>query len=438
MNPYTNAVTKKAIAQGITQLHFHIEDIKKQELTTLNGEIEFISASNETLVLIEGEYNGYIGSAYTEDCDESTIMSLLENIIQTATQNKVPYIEKSIHTLNVPTNRSIPFNTKEIAEKLITAEKTARESVKNIEVFRSGLVHHQKTITLVNSDGKSMSDMVSYFSVSTNIMTKDGEQTQSARKHMLFESVADVDLTAFIIKAAREASQMLNSQPCASGNYKVVLQNNVTAELFGAFLPAFQADKCQNKMSFLMDKLGDVVSSTHFIAYEDPSSLIHRCFDDEGTLTSKKALINEGKLSNYFHNNDTGQKAKQQSTGNGFRQNYNESISSAYTNVVIKIGKDSLTDLIKNTGSGILITSCDGIFAGVNPTSGDFSVISKGYMIKDGALAEPISGITIGGTLFDILSATEECGNDSITINSNTGIVSAPSIRLSSVVVTGV
>ena len=88
-------------------------------------------------------------------------------------------------------------------------------------------------------------------------------------------------------------------------------------------------------------------------------------------------------------------------------------------------------------GNGILITSCDGVFAGVNPVSGDFSVISKGYIVHEGALAEPVSGITIGGNLYDILAAVGAAGNDPVSVHGNTGVVTSPSVRLSGVLVTG-
>jgi len=436
MEAYTKLFSKAAAERGITKLHFHIEEAEKRDVSVLNGAVRNISTSGETLVLIEGEYDGFIGSAYSEDLDDKNIATLIDNIIQTASLNKQPYAERPIHTLPMLEQNHTPFEAQKIAGELLDAENAARGNVSNIQAFRISLSHIKKTITLANDRGERMSDAVNFFSLNTYIMVKDGAQAQTARYHELFNNKTP-DFKEVAVSAAREAFLMLNSNPCASGKYMAVIRNNAFAELFGAFLPAFYAEKCQSKMSFLMGKANSDIGSSAFSAYEAPDRIISRRFDDEGTLTATKTLIANGKLLNYFHNNHTAAIDKQKSNGNGFRQNYNEGISSAYTNTVVESGDKSLDTLLSEMGDGILITACDGIFAGVNPVSGDFSVISKGYMIRGGQIAEPVSGITIGGNLYDILSATQERGNDSITIYGNTGVVTSPSILLSEIVISG-
>jgi len=435
---YTKALTQSAAEHGITKLHFHIENIEKRDVMVFNGDVQNICASSESLLLVEGEHNGFAGSAYCEDLNTDNLTKVIDNIIQTASINKQKYVEKPIHNLDEPKNDDVSFDTQKFAEKLLEAERATRIMVNNIEAFRIWLSHTQKTIKLINGHGARMTDKVSFFSINANIMAKDSGQVQTAHYHRIFNDEFS-DFKEIAINAAAEACQMLNSKPCASGRYAAVIKNDAFAALFGAFLPAFYAEKCQSKMSFLMSKGDSAIGSTAFSVHEDPNNIIRRRFDDEGTLTAMKCLIDKGKLVNYFHNIHTAASTekKQKSNGNGFRQNYNEGISSAYTNVVIEVGDKSLDTLLLEMGDGLLITACDGIFAGVNPVSGDFSVISKGYMVRGGVLAEPVSGITIGGSLYDILSAAEDCGRDQITIHGNTGVVTSPSIRLSEIVVTG-
>jgi len=438
MNTYTQAFIKAALERGITKLHFHIEDIEKRDVMVFNGAVQNIGASGESLVLVEGEFDGFVGSAYCEDLSTDNIPSLIDDIIQTASINKQKYVEKPIHSLSAPKNRDVSFETAKIAEDLLEAEKASRALISNIGAFRITLSHTQKTITFINSHGESMTDKVHYYSVFANIMVKGDTKAQTALYQRLMSGELP-DFKAIAISAATDASKMLDSKPCKSGKYPAVIRNDAFAALFGAFLPAFYAERCQSKMSFLMGKEGMDIGSPALSVYENPEGIISRRFDDEGTLTEKKLLIDRGKLVNHFHNLHTAKVAEKQqkSTGNGFRQNYNEGISSAYTTVAVDAGNKSLDTLLSDMGEGVLITACDGIFAGVNPVSGDFSVISKGYMVRGGKLAEPISGVTIGGNLYDILSAIEECGSDTVTINTNTGVVSSPSVRLSGVVVSG-
>ena len=438
MNAYTQAFIKSAKERGITKLHFHIEDIGKRDVMIFNGAVQNIGASDELLLLVEGEFDGFAGSAYCEDLDTDNIPSLLDDIIQTASINKQKYVDRPIHSLDTPKNSEVSFETGNIAKELLEAEKAARAVISNIGAFRLSLSHTQKAITFINSRGETMTDNISYYSTYANIMTKNDKKAQTALFHRLLKNELP-DFKEIAVSAATEASKMLDSKPCESSKYPAVIRNDAFAALFGAFLPAFYAEKCQSKMSFLMGKDGSEIGSASFCVHEDPQSIISRRFDDEATLTEKKLLIDKGKLVNYFHNNHTATAAEkpQKSTGNGFRQNYNEGISSAYTTVVVEAGDKSLDTLLLEMGEGLLITACDGIFAGVNPVSGDFSVISKGYIVRGGKLAEPVSGITIGGNLYDILSAVQDCGSDIVTVNCNTGVVSSPSVRLSGIVVSG-
>ena len=436
MDAYTGYFTKTAKKRGIDRLHYHIEEAEKKDVGIFNGSIMQMASSAEQLLFIEGDHAGFAGCAYTTSADEEGAHALINNIAQTASLNKVPYGQKPIHDLEAPKNAPISFDGNLMAERLLDAEKSVRVRIKSTEAFRMGVSHMRKKVSLINDRGQQMSDAYSHYTVFIYVMAKDGGFVQTSRQLRMFAS-GDFDLADLAMQAAEEASQMLGSGPCPGGRYNAVIKNSAFAELLGAFLPALYAEKCQNKMSFLRGKLNERIGSTAISVLEDQTGVIRRRFDDEGTLTAKKTLIDKGKLADYFHNNlsAAAEPEKRKSNGNGFRNSYNEGIATSYTNVVVE--SCGAEELISNMGEGILITSCDGIFAGVNPVSGDFSVISKGFMVRGGALAEPVSGITIGGSLYDILSSALETGSDSVTIRSNTGIVTSPSVMLSGIVVTG-
>ncbi|MCL2007593.1 MAG: TldD/PmbA family protein [Treponema sp.] len=432
----TETFTKKARQSGIGKLRFHIEEIEKQDISVFNGAVENKGASSETLIFVEAEYSGFIGSSYTETGDESVFPSMIENIIRTAELNAIPFIEKPIHDLPGRNPLSINFDVAGICEELLKAEKTAKSANEKLKSIFLNTSIFKKNVTLLNGEGSKMTDESRFLSVSINAIAKAGEQVQTAYIRRLLKEKPDYSELA--LSVASEASKMLNSEPCFSGTYKAVFRNNAFAEVFGAFLPAFYAEKCQNNMSFMAGKIAAKIGSSSFTAFEAPDFPINRRFDDEGTLTSKKTIVDKGTLSAYFHNTSTAAKEKDgKSTGNGYRQDYKESISTSYTNVFIEPGSRNLDELLKEMNEGILITACDGVFAGVNPVSGDFSVISKGYMVRRGELCEPVSGITVGGNLLGLLASVEEAGNDTAIVRANTGIVGSPSVRLSGLLVSG-
>ena len=63
-------------------------------------------------------------------------------------------------------------------------------------------------------------------------------------------------------------------------------------------------------------------------------------------------------------------------------------------------------------GSGLLITDLSGLHAGANPISGDFSLLSKGFVIRDGAQAEPVERITVAGNIYQLLKSVRAVGSD--------------------------
>ena len=61
---------------------------------------------------------------------------------------------------------------------------------------------------------------------------------------------------------------------------------------------------------------------------------------------------------------------------------------------------------------GLLIKEVDGLHAGANFVTGDFSLLSKGFTIKDGKQDQPVEQITIAGNFFEMLKAVQAVGSD--------------------------
>ncbi|WP_373488849.1 metallopeptidase TldD-related protein, partial [Blastomonas sp.] len=73
------------------------------------------------------------------------------------------------------------------------------------------------------------------------------------------------------------------------------------------------------------------------------------------------------------------------------------------TNVHLAVGSDSPAALMAGIATGIYVTELIGM--GVNGVTGDYSRGASGFIIRNGALAEPVSEITIAGNLVDMFAA---------------------------------
>ena len=74
--------------------------------------------------------------------------------------------------------------------------------------------------------------------------------------------------------------------------------------------------------------------------------------------------------------------------------------SPGLTNAYMAPGKLSPAELMADVVLGFYVTELLGM--GVNGLTGDYSRGAAGFMIRDGALAEPVAEITIAGNLKDM------------------------------------
>ncbi len=99
-------------------------------------------------------------------------------------------------------------------------------------------------------------------------------------------------------------------------------------------------------------------------------------------------------------------------SGNVSRSYYAAPVRVAPTNLFFKPGEKDLCSLMAEAGEGLVITELSGLHAGANPTSGDFSLLSKGYTIEDGKRGHAVEQITVAGNFYEVLKHIVAVGSD--------------------------
>jgi PmbA protein len=87
-------------------------------------------------------------------------------------------------------------------------------------------------------------------------------------------------------------------------------------------------------------------------------------------------------------------------------------------------------------GEGLIIRDVSGLHAGLDPISGDFSLLAGGWLQKDGKL-QPVEQITVAGNFFTLLKEVEEVGADLWLGIPQGSVVASPSLRLQGLMVSG-
>src|SRR6056297_2047816 len=203
--------------------------------------------------------------------------------------------------------------------------------------------------------------------------------------------------------AGERTVERLNARRPRTGAYPVLFDERVASSLIGHLLVAASGASVARGSSWLMNRLGEQVLPDALSLLEDPHrprATGSRPFDAEGLPTAKRAIVENGKLMGWTLDLANARKLGMRSTGNASRGT-SAPPSPATWNVALTQGAQSREDLIREMGTGLLVTSMIG--ATINPNTGDYSRGAAGFWIENGEIAYPVNECTIAGSLPEML-----------------------------------
>ena len=101
-----------------------------------------------------------------------------------------------------------------------------------------------------------------------------------------------------------------------------------------------------------------------------------------------------------------------ETTANAARPSYASPVGIAPTNFYFEPTDLTREAMIEKTGDGLMITDLQGMHAGANPITGDFSLAAKGFRIEGGRLGGAVQQITVAGNFYELLRDIEAVGGD--------------------------
>ena len=252
---------------------------------------------------------------------------------------------------------------------------------------------------------------------------------KSGGHYWIGKDIDDFDQEKFLKKFKENLIGKMGAKSVKAGSYKTILRNEAFQQFFMVFFGNFLATTMQRGLSLLADKEGTVIASDALTVKECPmleKALTKIPFDDEGVLTTEKAIIDKGTFATALYDLKSAYKAGRQSTGNGFRAG--SAVSEMPTNLVVEAGDKDLEGLMEEVGEGIMLTDLSGLHAGVNAISGDFSLLCEGYLIEGGKKGRPVEQITVAGNFYDVIKSIKSVGNDIINLPSGEAEFFTPSV----------
>ncbi|WP_353092962.1 TldD/PmbA family protein [Tissierella praeacuta] len=438
---------EKAKSCNIEEVEVYINKNSSLDFNIYEGKLEEYVVAEEEDLSLRGIYKGKMGYSYTEKLSEDSLDELINNLIQYAENNHNDEVEKmSSSTLESKKtvereNLLDKFTEDEKIEYLLDLEKRAYAYDKRVKTIEDCRYQEKiQEIYIRNTKGLELKDSHIIGIISLSAVTEEENNMQTGYSHCVFNELSENYKEKLIKDSVGDAISMLGAKSIESGNYKVILRNNVAADMFSYFSPIFLGSTVQKDLSLMKGKLGSKVAVDSFNIVENPlmeNGKYYRTFDDEGTATYSKYIIEDGVLKNFLHNNKTAEKDGTKSTGNGFRNSHKSSIGVMSTNMYIREGERSLEDLIISMDKGIIITDIHGLHAGINPISGDFSLSSNGLLVENGKVIRSLAQITVAGNLYTMLKNIKYIGNDIKFSHPSSSYFGAPSIYVGSLTISG-
>lgn len=203
--------------------------------------------------------------------------------------------------------------------------------------------------------------------------------------------------------AGERAAARAGSRKPPSGAFPVLYDERVAASLIGHLTSAINGSAIARGASWLRESMGKPVLPAGFDLTENPHRPRiggTRVFDAEGLPTQRRLWVQDGVLQGWVLDLATARKLGMQSTGNAAR-GPSAPPSPSLSNLELTPGTASREDLIRDMGTGLLITSLIG--STINSTTGDYSRGASGFWVENGQIAYPVNECTIAGNLRDML-----------------------------------
>ena len=121
-------------------------------------------------------------------------------------------------------------------------------------------------------------------------------------------------------------------------------------------------------------------------------------------------------------------------TGNGYKAGVSAGVGVRPSNFYVVPGDKSLEELFSECGNGFYLTDVQGLHAGINVISGDFSLQAQGFEIVDGKLGKPVNLVVASGNFKKLFNDVLSLGND---LEFKTGSIGAPSLLVSELSISG-
>lgn len=256
---------------------------------------------------------------------------------------------------------------------------------------------------LVTSHGFDGAYHGSAFSLGVGVIAEKDGAMERGGENRATRHLSDLPAADWIgLEAGRRAVARTGPRKIASTTAPVIFENRVAGQVLSPLLGAISGPSVARGTSFLKDRLGQRVLPAGVDLIDDPfrpRGLGSTPFDDEGVAVTRQSIIDDGVLTTWLLNSAAARQLGMASTGHASRGLAGPPGVSTH-NLHLEPGERDLAGLMGEAKTGLLVTSMFG--PSLNANTGDWSAGVSGFWFEDGAIAYPVSEVTVAGKLLDL------------------------------------
>ena len=287
-----------------------------------------------------------------------------------------------------------------LKERALATEEAARSVPGITNSEGAGMSAGRTVIALATSHGFCRGYTTSGYGAYTSVIGGEGGDMQRDSASHSTRHYADLDAPeALGGLAATRTVKRLNPVQLASGTMPILFDPRVGGSLVGALLGAMSGPGIARRTSFLLGREEELLFDPSVVIVDDPHrprGLKSKPFDGEGVATGASRLIDGGRLTGWLLNAASARQLGLETSGHATR-GIGGAPGTGATNVHLEPGTLSPAELMADIKLGLYVTELIG--QGVNGVTGDYSRGASGFVIRDGAIAEPVAEITVAGNL---------------------------------------
>ncbi|HUK60852.1 MAG TPA: metallopeptidase TldD-related protein [Stellaceae bacterium] len=291
----------------------------------------------------------------------------------------------------------------------------------------------RSSMALAASNGFSGTYSGTGHGVSVAVLAGEGSEMERDYDYSSAVHGSDLEDAATVGRRAGERTvKRLHARKVATCKCPVVYDPRVAGSLLRHLVGAISGPSVARGTSFLKDRLGAPIFAHGTAIIDDPHKrrgLRSKPFDGEGVANRRRAIVADGRLETWILDLASARQLGLSSTGHASRGTSGPPGPSP-SNLWLDRGTLSPKELMADIESGFYVAELMGM--GVSGVTGDYSRGAAGFWIEKGAIAYPVSELTIAGNLKDMfLNLT--AANDLVF---RTGLDS-PTVRIEGMTVAG-